>query len=73
MRVANTCDAAIMAQLQAMLLQCNPFVRAFKQVNERVTTENVNMCFMANTGKNVAVVQSICLYIDVLLLYISDC
>ena len=47
MRVADNCDAGIADQLQTMLQECNPFVQMFKQVKEIVTTQDVNLCFMA--------------------------
>ena len=57
MRVADSCNSGIMAQLQTMLQQYNPFVQMFKQVKEIVTMQDVNLCFMAKTGKSTPAVS----------------
>ena len=64
-----------MAQLQTMLQQCNPYVQLFKQAKEVVTTQDVNLPFIAKTGESTAAVPSLfvvhdALYID-MLLYIT--
>ena len=47
MHVADKCDGAIMAQLQTMLQQYNPFVQISRKI---VATQDVNLCSMAETG-----------------------
>lgn len=42
-----------------MLQQCNPFVQLFKHVKEIVTTQDVNLCFMAKTCKSTPVVPAL--------------
>ena len=50
----------------AMLQQCNPFVQVFKQVKEIVTTQDVNLCFLAKPGKNTTVVPALLVVHDAL-------
>lgn len=47
LKLADGCDSADTAQLQAMLQSCNPFVQIFMHVKDIVTTQDVNLCFMA--------------------------
>ena len=56
MHVADKCDGAIMAQLQTMLQQYNPFVQISSKI---VATQDVNLCSMAETGKSTAVVPEV--------------
>lgn len=53
MKVAEGCDAGVMAELQDMLRACNPYVQMFKHVKEVVKTQDVNLCFVGRTGKGV--------------------
>lgn len=53
MKVADGCDSAVMASLQAMLHSCNPYVQQFKQMKDVVQTQDVNLCFMADASKYV--------------------